>query len=134
MRLVQKAIIKKGECFLVLRRSPTAAYFPNYWDFPGGGLEAGEEPYTGIEREILEETGLKAKALQVVGEYELDLDNIGEITHKFTVYAAKVTSDKNKIRLSHEHSGFRWATKPQILNMKIELYMREYFKEHPLLF
>lgn len=32
---------------------------PGYWCLPGGGLEQGEELKKGLEREIMEETGVK---------------------------------------------------------------------------
>lgn len=80
MRLVQKAAIKKDDKYLILLRSSNAALFPNHWDFPGGKLEDGEDPVKGIEREISEETTLKAKALEVIGVYEFDLQNKGQMT------------------------------------------------------
>lgn len=36
------------------------------WDLPGGFLESGEHPETGIVREILEETGLHARVVRLV--------------------------------------------------------------------
>jgi bis(5'-nucleosidyl)-tetraphosphatase len=41
-----------GCCYLVLR-----AY--NYWDFPKGEVEAGEQPLTAARRETAEETGIE---------------------------------------------------------------------------
>ena len=36
------------------------------WGLPGGGLEYGEEPNLAIEREFLEETGIKIKAEKLI--------------------------------------------------------------------
>ncbi len=128
MILVQKAVIKKDGKFLIALRSPTAKYFPNHWDFPGGKLEPNEEPFAGIEREILEETTFQVKALEVVGVYEMDIDKIGKNSHRYTIYSTKILS--GKIKLSDEHLKFRWATKEEILQLKVEPYLRLYFKEH----
>jgi 8-oxo-dGTP pyrophosphatase MutT (NUDIX family) len=127
---VQKAIIKSDDKFLIVLRSPKAKYFPEHWDFPGGKLDLNEDPFAGIEREVLEETGLKVKALDVVGVYELDLENKdGEkILHRFMVYSAKIIS--GDVKLSDEHLEFQWAAKEEILGLKIEPYMRLYFEEH----
>src|SRR3990172_10102011 len=111
MKLSQKAVVQKDNRFLILLRSPTAKYFPEHWDFPGGKLEPGEEPFIGIEREVSEETALKVKALKVVGVYEFDLDNAGENTHRFTVYSTRIVS--GDVTLSHEHIKFQWATKEE---------------------
>ena len=117
MKLVQKAVVKKDNKFLIVLRSPEAKYFPEHWDFPGGKLEPNEKPFVGIEREVVEETALKVKALKVVGVYELDLDNAGKNTHRFTVYSTKIAS--GDVKLSYEHLKFRWATKEEILQLKI---------------
>ena len=107
MRIVQKAVIKKGDKFLILLRAPESR-FPDHWDFAGGGLEPGEDPIKGVEREILEETTLKAKILKIVGIYDFDFDNKGETTHRFRVYSTELIS--GDIKLSDEHVEFRWAT------------------------
>ena len=127
MKEIQKAVIRKGSMFLILLRSPKAEFFPEHWDFPGGKLEPNEDSFAGIEREILEETGLKVKALGVVGVYELVLKGI---SHRFSVYSTKLTS-KEQVQLSHEHLDFKWATKDELLKLKVEPYMRKYFSEHP---
>lgn len=127
MKEIQKAVVKKGNKFLILLRSPKAEFFPEHWDFPGGKLEPNEEPFSGIEREILEETGLTVKALNVVGVYEMVLKSI---PHKFTVYSTRLLSGE-KVKISHEHLEFKWATKEEILALKIEPHMKEYFEEHP---
>jgi ADP-ribose pyrophosphatase YjhB (NUDIX family) len=46
-------------------------YSRNFWAPPGGGIEPGQPASEALEREVLEETGLKivVKALQAVCEY-----------------------------------------------------------------
>lgn len=73
MKLIQKSIIKQGDKYLIGLRSENAKYFPLHWDF-GGRLEPGEEPFSGIEREVKEETNLDVRALAVIGVYEFDID------------------------------------------------------------
>ena len=107
-------------------RSPKAEYFPEHWDFPGGKLESGEDPFTGMAREVEEETGLRVKPLKVLGVYEFDLDNKGENTHRFTIYATEIIS--GKLKLSPEHTEQRWATKDEILQLKIEPYFKPFFE------
>lgn len=127
MKFIQKAIIRKDNKFLIMLRSPNAKYFPEHWDFPGGTLEADEDPFSGVERELLEETSLKIKALEVVGSYELDLDNAGKYTHRFTLYSAQVLS--GEVTLSNEHLKFQWATQDEIFHLKTEPYIQLYFNE-----
>lgn len=129
MKVIQKAVIKKNGKFLVVLRSKDSKYFPGHWDFPGGKLEKNEGLFSGIEREILEETNLKAKAIKVVGTYNMKLDAPYKvISHRFVVYNTKVLS--GKIKISREHTKFMWATKSQLLKAKIEPYMKQYFVRH----
>ena len=39
------------------------------WGMPGGKVEPGEDPLTGIEREVFEESGIVAEITQLVGVY-----------------------------------------------------------------
>ena len=41
-----------------------------YWSLPGGAVETGETLHEGVKREILEETGLIIKPLQIVEVFE----------------------------------------------------------------
>jgi 8-oxo-dGTP diphosphatase len=62
----QKAAIKDGNKYLILKRSPTSQTYPDCWDFPGGKMEKGEDVAKGLEREVKEETGLKIKVIKPV--------------------------------------------------------------------
>lgn len=99
--------------------------FPEHWDFPGGKLETDEDPFQGIEREILEETALISKATNVVGKYEMDIQNLGYPTHQFVLFntETKLTDPV----LSDEHTAFDWKTKNEILQLPIEPFIKLYF-------
>ena len=130
MKEIQKAVIKKGNKYLVLLRSPRALHFPGFWDFPGGKLEANEDRFAGIEREVFEETQIKVKALKAVTSYEYDLDGVGKPTHRFTLFNVKIIS-KNDVQLSDEHLEYRWATKDEVKMLeKVEPYIKPFFEMH----
>jgi putative (di)nucleoside polyphosphate hydrolase len=42
---------------------------PGAWQFPQGGIEAGEEPLDAVWREVKEETGLTRRDLRLVAAY-----------------------------------------------------------------
>lgn len=128
MNLIQKAVVKRGDKYLIGLRSESAKYFPLHWDFPGGKLEPNEDPFDGITREVKEETGLDVKPLEILDVYEFDLDNKGENTHRFTIYSTEIIS--GEVKKSKEHLKQKWATKDEILKLKIEPYFEPFFKEH----
>ena len=128
MILVQKAIIKINDKYLIGLRSASSRYFPQHWDLPGGKLEGNEEPTAAVKREVKEETNLDVKPLRVVGIYEYDLDNKGYITHRFTIYSTEIIG--GQLKISNEHTEQRWATKEEILNTpNIEPYFKPLFAE-----
>ncbi len=59
VRLVVAAVIEDGGRFLVARRR-AGSHLAGLWEFPGGGVEAGEEPAVALARELREELGVEA--------------------------------------------------------------------------
>jgi 8-oxo-dGTP diphosphatase len=58
---VVAAVIEREGKVLVARRK-NGIRFGGQWEFPGGKLEDGEEPEKGLERELLEEFGVRTRA------------------------------------------------------------------------
>lgn len=54
--------------YLLIRRGLTLARAPGVWCFVGGEVEAGESLETAIEREVMEEVGLRVRALEKIFE------------------------------------------------------------------
>lgn len=109
-------------------RSPNTTLFPEHWDFPGGKLEPGEDPVSGVEREVLEETSLTVRALKVVGTVDQHLDkNMQEPSHRFIVYLTTVLS--GSVQLSAEHTAYRWATMDAILQLRVQPCIESYFSD-----
>ena len=44
--------------YLITQRVMTKAWAPGWWEVAGGGVQAGEESFEAVCREVLEETGL----------------------------------------------------------------------------
>jgi 8-oxo-dGTP diphosphatase len=105
MTIAQKALIKNGEKYLMLLRSADQPVGPLQWDFPGGRQEKDEDLILSLKREVKEETNLDIEPGKIVFECEI---NVAGHDMKFFMYdIEKVTGD---LRLSHEHSDFRWMT------------------------
>ncbi len=59
------AVIDEGGRILLIRRADNGQ-----WAMPGGAIEVGETPAEGVVREALEETGVEAEALALVGIHD----------------------------------------------------------------
>lgn len=58
-------IVDQGRVLMARRR---AAEGEISWVFPGGAIEAGENPEEAAVREVAEETGLKVEAIKALGD------------------------------------------------------------------
>lgn len=63
-------ILRPDGAFLLGQRAP-GTFYPGYWEFPGGKVEAGETPRDALVRELHEELGIEVRTAYpwVVREY-----------------------------------------------------------------
>ena len=122
-RIPQKALIKKNGKYLILKRSDSAKHYPMHWDLPGGKLEHGEEPREGLVREVKEETNLDVKVLGPIFSHINTKNSFAFII----VYKTKLIG--GRIKLSFEHSEYKWATKKEILNLALNPFLKAYLLE-----
>ena len=58
------AVVVRGESVLLIRRGREPML--GAWSLPGGALELGETTAEGIAREVFEETGVRARPVEIV--------------------------------------------------------------------
>lgn len=109
-KAIAKAVILNADGnVLLLRRSPTDKRRPGHWDFPGGGIERGEELTSGVVREVREETGLAIPRSDFTLVYaatkpwQPTRESITRL-----LFVAQLHGDA-AIKLSFEHDDFRWV-------------------------
>ena len=111
---------------VIVRRDPTCrvlllrAY--NYWDFPKGGVEAGESSLEAAVREVREETGITELAFSW-GEEFRDTPPYarGKIARYYIAETktASVVLGISPVLGRPEHHEFRWATFDEAANMTV---------------
>ncbi|MCA9426739.1 MAG: 8-oxo-dGTP diphosphatase MutT [Candidatus Omnitrophica bacterium] len=69
--LVVAALIQQQDRILIQQRPP-GSWMEGYWEFPGGKVHAGEDPRKALERELLEELGVRC----AVGEIEETIHHV----------------------------------------------------------
>lgn len=104
---------EKSAGAVVFHRNKKIEYlllYSNYWGFPKGHIEKGEDEREAALREIREESGLQVTLVE--GFRELDkyfFRHKGELVRKEAVFfLAEAKSTQS--RLSHEHSDMVWLS------------------------
>lgn len=115
------AIIKKGNKYLIIRRSPNKKRFPGMWTVPGGRLEPNDYLklpkdtkdwwYNVLEktlkREVLEEVGIEIKNI----EYVTSLARVHEDGAPSLVISCVADYKLGKVKLQLEETDkFTWVT------------------------
>ncbi len=92
--------------FLLTKRDMRKDVYPGYWEASAGGSAiAGEEPLQAAERELFEETGLRALRMELVSH------SFREPSHSmFYSYLATVDADKDSVVLQEgETVDYKWV-------------------------
>ena len=94
---------------LLIQRSEKCSR-PHGWDFPGGGVNTGEDPSDACIREAEEETGL---SLYNVRPVTTSTFSEKEKTTSLVI-GYQASTDSNDIVLSWEHESYRWVNQNEI--------------------
>ena len=103
---VLAVVIRDGRVLLVQRaNSPDAGL----WGFPGGKVEFGEHLLAVAERELLEETGVGAKAQQAFNAVDAyDLAENGELRRHFVLIAVQCLWQAGEPAAADDALDARW--------------------------
>ncbi len=98
-------VIEEGKILCMQRGQSKYRYISNKYEFPGGKIEAGEEPKTALIREFEEELNADISSSQI--------DLIGEINHNYPDFSIKMfvfTIKTSKFSFTkNEHLNHKWV-------------------------
>ena len=122
--IVLTGILNDNDLYLVVKRSEDDMLFPGSWEFPGGHLEYGEKLLEGLKRELKEEIGYEKDIKAQIISYDDEIEN--DIHHIEINFLIKVNKDDVNIKLSEEHTDYKWVKKNSKL---LDDYIRSKIKE-----
>ncbi|MEK7654223.1 MAG: NUDIX domain-containing protein [Patescibacteria group bacterium] len=91
------------------------------WACPAGHVEDGESTWKCIQRELMEETGIKIYAGSCV--LEADINNAckkGAFAHQWEVHEISVTDPTVKLMEPDKHKGIGWFIPEELLALSLE--------------
>jgi dATP pyrophosphohydrolase len=108
--------VRRGDEFLVTHRSPDGG---GYWHTIAGGVDPGEEWEAAARRELREETGHDAGALEPLGEFSYvpeAREDAGD--ERVDVRAFLVDVEPGwEPELDHEHDDYRWCSRDDAMEL-----------------
>ncbi len=117
-----KAIIVEEGKLLVLENTAEKWGGNSQWELPGGLLEIGEGLEAGLIREVEEETGLEISmggAVAVWDHWERDFEfadgRVVDARMVAVAFACQVVA--GEMKLSDEHSQFKWASREELAKL-----------------
>ena len=103
------AIIERDGFVLAAQRSAVMS-LPLKWEFPGGKIDAGETPQDCLQRELIEELGIRIN----IGK-PLSLTTYSYQSFTVTLYPYVCSIDSGELVL-YEHAAIKWC-KPEKLTI-----------------
>ena len=128
---------KKNEVFVGKRRDNPG----DKWQMPQGGVDEGEDNFTAMQRELIEETSIKnikiIKEIENVFEYELPENLVGIIWkgkfrgQKQKWFIARFLGQDSEINLNTKHPEFikwKWLEPEKLPDVIVDFKKNLYLK------
>ncbi len=119
-----RGLLKANGKILFLRRASGNPLYIGQFELPGGKVEFGESPELALRREIGEEIGVEAGAMQILKIVSWMDDAERDTQHIVIAYLTSLDHDDARLALSDEHDKFIWVKLSDIQQEKINTLSR----------
>lgn len=97
-----------------------------YWSIPGGLVETGETLDQAVRREVLEETGLRVKPVEMFGIFERVMrDARGRTEYHYLLMDYVCTVTGGKLRAGDDVARVEWVARGHLRDYKMTEGTRE---------
>ena len=117
IEVIGSAIIENEKGEILLAKSPK---WSNKWTMPGGHINPGETVFDATVREAHEETGLKLKALKIIGFGELIGSKDFHRGAHFIYFDVYCRLESNNLKLDNfELTQYKWVKPENALKLDL---------------
>ena len=100
---------EEADCYLVLKRSPEKDFAAGAWECVTGRVDQGEGFEDALHREVREELGVEVRPLFIIGTTHFHRGPEKPENELLGVVYCCTCPNIEGMRLSHEHTEFRWV-------------------------
>lgn len=113
-----KGLLCRDGKVLVIKSAKTGTK-PGKWELPGGRMDFGETVEQTFKREMKEELGLsKVKLGKFINIWSFTSVR-GKFNHHFVILDFVISTDENDIKLSFEHTEYKWIGIKEVSKLKM---------------
>lgn len=124
---VGAVVFRENAVLLVKRGKPPSE---GQWAIPGGSVHLGETLQAATERELLEETGITARAEKVVLTFDtVQRDPLGGVQYHYVIVDLEATYLKGEPRAGDDAADARWVNADDLRHMDVAPTTRSFLKK-----
>jgi 8-oxo-dGTP diphosphatase len=106
-------VVIHNERALLIRRG--SAPLEGEWSIPGGMLEVGETILDGVKRELLEETAIEVKVLDLIEVFErVTRDEAGQLKYHFVILDYLCEAVRGDAQAGSDVTDVTWARESEL--------------------
>lgn len=113
-RIAVRAIIRKDEKTLLLRRANGRPSILGKYELPGGKLSYGEQPEDALTRYLSDDTGLTLRTAQLFDVLTYIDHDDREIQYVLILYLVSLEAGGEKVTLSQNYDHYKWESMSNI--------------------
>jgi 8-oxo-dGTP diphosphatase len=110
-------VVIQGNRVLLIRRGSEP--LKGEWSIPGGMLELGESLRDGVKREVLEETGLKVRPMEVLTVFDRIQKNGERIQYHYVIVDYVCRQTGGLLKSGSDVLDARWVERAELPRYKI---------------
>ncbi|MBL8016016.1 MAG: NUDIX domain-containing protein [Ignavibacteria bacterium] len=125
------AVLKYKSKYVLIKKSKGP--FKGRWDLPGGKVDFGETPEDALERELMEETGLKPRDTKLIDAIGYERETENEILHHVGIIYDCETRNIKKLKREpdgNDSFGAEVFTRKELKELKLTPLAKIVFKKY----